>query len=146
MRDWKGELRVCSQQYERWINVGHTTTDFLGYLIALACASLEDVLPRLYPENEPSNPADSKAWGGTVCQAGDRPRAPDDRPVKIPWFLFDLWHIQARRMQETAQMGSSDVQYWAQRLLLSWYEALRMGGLESVQRGWGGSPQSPAGR
>lgn len=127
VRNWTMGLRAYGEQYERWINVGETATDFLSYLIALVSTSIEDSFEPIHQENEPPVTVSPRDWAKTLLQGGVDSDPPSDLHVSLLWPVVGLWHLRTRRLDETMQMARSDMQHWRRRLMQSWLAALTVG-------------------
>jgi hypothetical protein len=134
VRSWTRQLSAYGEQYERWINVGQTATDFFSYLIAFVSASAEDALEQITQQS-----AQSRA---ITLNSGKKPPSKDGgnmpqlsyAQLSIGWPMFDLWRLRTRRLDETMQMASSDMQHWMRRLMQSWSAALIIGSSAPVSR------------
>lgn len=132
------ELTAYQQQYERWVNVGQTVTDFLAYLIALMSTGVEDSLEPIHQGHRyPESNAARDCTAALGFRGNDIPGWSDhQRSILRP--VVDHWHLRARRLDQTVQMASVDMQYWTQRLIQSWIAALTLVG-PAVTRGEPGS-------
>jgi hypothetical protein len=132
-RSWTMGFKACGEQYERWIDVGETATDFVSYLIALVSTGVEDSCEPIYPEDEAPPPAGFSPRDCVQAPVhGGNSRPPSHGHVGVMWPLVGLWYLPTRRLDETMQMASSDMQHWRRRLVHSWFAALTAGNLPAI--------------
>lgn len=133
MRNVTMRLRTYGEQYDRWVNVGRTTTDFLSYMIALVSASAEDSLQPIFQQREATHAVPSSPGAKALLHDPIYPSCFSGSRLNNFWPILGAWHLSTRKLEETMHMASSDLQHWTQRLIRSWTSALFVANFGTAQ-------------